>query len=96
MTEERMIRVTKPDSIDGEVAIRLFFDYYRPDGFLGREGMNIDNMDELPLAPQKDWKPFCYNGHNGVCVGSLNILRMFHADLSEFELPPTCKKCPYL
>lgn len=60
MSEERMIRVTKPDSIDGEVSIRLFFDYYRPDGMLGRESIYIKNVDELPLAPPKDWRPRCW------------------------------------
>lgn len=61
MSEERMIRVTKPDSLDGEVSIRLFFDYYRPDGMLSKEGTTIDNMDELEIAPPKDWRPFCFH-----------------------------------
>ena len=60
MNEERMIRITKPESLDGEVSIRLFFDYYRPDGMLSKEGMNIDNIDDLPLAPPKDWRPNCW------------------------------------
>ncbi len=56
MTEERMIRITKPESIDGEVSIRLFFDYYRPDGRISRDGINIRNFDTLEPAPPKDWQ----------------------------------------
>ncbi|MEI6297260.1 MAG: hypothetical protein WCO84_06525 [bacterium] len=60
MNEERMIRITKPESLDGEVSIRLFFDYYRPDGMLSKEGMTINDIDDLPLAPPKDWRPSCW------------------------------------
>jgi len=59
MLEERMIRVTKPDSLDGEVSIRLFFDYYRPDGILSKNGMTIDDIDNLPLAPPENYEPLC-------------------------------------
>jgi hypothetical protein len=80
MSEERMIRVTKPESIDGEVGIRVFFDYYKPDGVIGRYGMVINNFDDLELAPPKDWKPYC---HNQNC------------DTGVFSLDDECYSCPY-
>lgn len=85
MTEERMIRVTKPEALDGEVSIRVFFDYYRPDGRLAKDGFTINDFDGLEPAPPKDWKPYCYDEEHNICslVGLVNE-------------PPKCwKECPY-
>jgi hypothetical protein len=56
MTKERIIRVVKPKSLDGEVSIRIFFDYYLPNRQLAKVGFNIKDFDDLEPAPPKDWQ----------------------------------------
>jgi len=53
---EKVIRLIKPESLDGEVSIRIFFDYYLPNRQLAKGGFNVKDFDDLEPAPPKDWQ----------------------------------------
>ena len=63
MTEERMIRVVRPTDVyeldRDDITVYTEIRYYGTDAHLQRRGESR-NIDELELAPPKDFKPKCY------------------------------------
>lgn len=56
MTDEKIIRITKPEKIAGKTRLRLYFDYYREDGKFDMVPVSIGDYDNLENAPPNDLK----------------------------------------